>query len=248
MLTQDMYKKSSTLLVILLLCVAARAGAAVSDAELTRNVQRQISGLKYGALRPTITVMNGDVMIAGTVESLWLKEETIRRALKVQGVGHVLSDLMIVKAESDDALAMKVRDSIVHYDLFTVFDDFQGGVKNGVVHLSGAVTEDKKLDDVLERVAKIRGVQAIDNKVTILPANQSDDRLRVAIVNAIYSNPDLSRYSMANPPVHVIVNNGHVTLIGTLLSQDEKIKALQSARFINGVLALEDRIVVPQRR
>ena len=194
-----------------------------------------------------MSVSGGTVTITGNVASLWLKEETISRALKVSGIGQLVSELMITKAESDEKVAMEVIDKIQHYGLFTVYDDFQGSVKNGVVHLRGAVTEEKKLSDVIERVAKVRGVQEIDNKVTVLPANQDDDRLRVTIANAIYSLTDFERYSMANPPIHVIVNRGHVTLVGAVRSEIEKRKAYEAARFINGVLALEDKVVVSRR-
>jgi osmotically-inducible protein OsmY len=194
-----------------------------------------------------VTVSGGVVTITGTVASLWLKEETINRTLKVGGIAQLISELMIARAESDDKLAAEVVDKIQHYDLFTVYDDFQGNVKNGIVHLRGAVTDEKKLGDIIERVAKVRGVQEIDNKVTVLPANQDDDRLRVTIANAIYSLSDFERYSMANPPIHVIVNRGHVTLVGAVRSEIEKRKAYEAARFVNGVLALEDRVVVSRR-
>ncbi len=232
---------------MILLGAALHARADVSDAELTRNIQKQLSGLDYGSQRPAVSVSSGVVTITGTVASLWLKEETINRTLKVAGIGQLVSELMIAKAESDDKLARDVADKIQHYDLFTVYDDFQGSVKDGVVHLRGAVTEDKKLNDVVERVAKIRGVQAIDDKVIVLPANQDDDRLRLAIAKAIYSLPDFERYSMANPPIHVIVNRGHVTLVGVVRAELEKRKAHEAARFVNGVLALDDRVVVATR-
>jgi hyperosmotically inducible protein len=247
MLTAGMHKKLVWLVVLILLGATLRAGAAVSDAELTRNIQRQLSNLDYGAQRPVVTVSEGVVTITGTVASLWLKEETINRALKVEGIAQLVSELMIVKAESDEKLAAEVADKIRHYDLFTVYDYFQGGVKGGVVRLMGAVTEPKKLNDIVERVAKIRGVQAIDNKVTVLPANQEDDRLRVTIARAIYSLTDFERYSMADPPIHVIVNRGHVTLVGVVRSEIEKRKALEAARFVNGVLAVEDNVVVSRR-
>ena len=242
-----MHKKIVLLVVMVLLGTALRGRADTSDAELTRNIQKQLSGLDYGSRRPVVSVSGAVVTITGTVASLWLKEETINRALKVSGIGQLVSELMITKAESDEKLAMEVIDKIQHYDLFTVYDDFQGSVKNGVVHLRGAVTDEKKLGDVLERVAKVRGVQEIDNKVTVLPANQDDNRLRVAIANAIYSLTDFERYSMANPPIHVIVNRGHVTLVGAVRSEIEKRKAYEAARFINGVLALEDKVVVSRR-
>jgi len=242
-----MLHKKSVVIAVLLALGAVLHAAGVSDAELTRNIQKQLSSLDYGSLRPVVMVSESVVTVSGTVASLWLKEETIRRALKVEGIAQLVSELMIAKPESDEKLVAEVVDKITHYDLFTVYDDFQGSVKNGVVHLGGAVTEPKKLDDVIERVAKVRGVQAIDNKVTVLPANQDDNRLRVAIANAIYSLTDFERYSMANPPIHVIVNRGHVTLTGVVRSEIEKRKALEAARFVNGVLALEDKVVVAKR-
>ena len=242
MLTQGMYKKTRVLVVLLLLAAAVPVGAAVSDAELTRNIQRQLSGLDYGSRRPVVAVNAGVVTLTGTVVSLWLKEETINRILKVPGVESVMSELTIAKAESDEKLAAEVADRIRSYSLFTVYDDFQGRVRNGTVYLGGAVTDPKKLSDVVERVAKIKGVQAIDNKVAVLPANQGDDQLRVAIGNAIYRLPEFERYSMADPPIHIVVDRGHVTLIGAVRSEIEKRKAVEAARFVNGVLALEDKV------
>src|SRR5216117_3320358 len=166
MLTQGMYKKTCALVVMLLLAVAAPVGAAVSDAELTRNVQRQLSNLDYGSRRPVVAISGGVVTVTGMVSNLWLKEETINRILKVQGIESIMSELTIAKAESDEKLAMEVIDKIRRYALFTVYDDFQGRVRNGIVYLGGAVTDPKKLADVVERVAKVKGVQAIDNKVT----------------------------------------------------------------------------------
>jgi osmotically-inducible protein OsmY len=242
------HKKFVVLVVLLVLGAALQAGAGVSDAELTRNIQKQLSNLDYGSQRPVVMVSGGVVTITGTVATLWLKEETINRALKAEGIVQLVSELTIPRAESDEKLAAEVIDKIQHYDLFTVYDDFQGSVKNGVIHLGGAVTDPKKLDDVIERLAKIRGVQAIDNKVTVLPANQDDNRLRSAIATAIYSLTDFERYSMANPPIHVIVNRGHVTLTGMVRSEIEKRKAYEAARFVNGVLALEDKVVVARPR
>jgi len=220
----------------------AQSKSATADADIKAAVIKQLSGLDYGGMRPTVSVSGGVIMLSGSVSSLWLKEETINRALKVPGRTELQSDLTIARAESDAKLAAEVVKRITGYDRFTVYDDFQGSVKNGVVHVSGAVTEDKKLTDVVERIAKVRGVQAIDNKVTVLPANKSDDELRVAIANAIYRNPEFEQYSMANPPIHVIVNNGYVTLTGIVRSDIERIKAHQSAASVFGSIKIDDRV------
>jgi osmotically-inducible protein OsmY len=235
MLTQGMYKN---------LVAALLVAAGISDAELTRDIQRQISNLDYGSRRPVVSVKDGVVSVEGTVASLWLKEETINRILKVKGLQSIMSDLVIARAESDEKLSEEVGNKIRGYDLFTVYDSFDGRVKNGVVYLGGAVTEPKKLTDVVERVAKIKGVQAIENKVTVLPPSQQDDRLRVAVATAIYRLPEFERYSMADPPIHVIVQNSRVVLVGAVRAELEKRKALEAARFVEGSLGVEDRIQV----
>jgi len=214
-----------------------------SDADIKAAVLKQISGLDYGGRRPAISVSGGAIMLSGTVSSLWLKEETINRALKVPGRTSVESELTIVKAESDEKLAAEVIKRISSFDrLSPVYDDISGSVKNGVVHMLGAMTDEKNLRDLVERVAKVRGVQAIDNKIVLLPANRSDDQLRVAIANAIYRNTEFEQYSMANPPIKVIVNNGYVTLTGIVRSDVERIKAHESAASVFGVIKLDDRV------
>ena len=242
MLTEVMQQKTRALLVVILLAAAVGVAAAASDAELTRNIQRQLSNLDYGSRRPVIAVVDGVVTMSGTVTSLWLKEESINRALKVPGITSLVSELTIVKVESDEKLVAEVADKIQHYNQLTLYDDIQGRVRNGMVYLNGFVTEEKKQSDLIERVAKVRGVQAIDNKIAVLPANQADDQMRVRIATAIYSDEAFVNYSMANPPIHVIVNNGHVTLTGIVRSEIEKRKALEAARFVNGVLAVDDKV------
>ena len=222
---------------------AARAADA-TDSQIKAEVHRQLARLDSAAERLMVDVKDGVVMLAGQVPTLWLKEESVRRALKVEGVKSLTADVVIPRAENDQALVREVADRIRHYDLYTVYDNIQGRVSNGAVRLEGAVTEPKKLDDILERVAKVKGVQAIDNHLEVLPSSQSDDRLRVAIANAIYRDQAFGDYSMVDPPVHVIVNNGHVTLVGFVRSQIERIKAESIARSAFGVLALENRIQI----
>ncbi len=150
--------------------------------------------------------------------------------------------MTISRAENDETLARQVGERIRSYARYTVYDSIDGRINNGVVTLTGVVTEPVKASDILERVAKVKGVQAIANKVEVLPVSQTDDRLRVAIVNAIYSDPAFENYSRVDPPIRVIVNNGHVTLVGYVRSQIELIKAESAARGVFGVLAFDNKV------
>jgi hyperosmotically inducible protein len=221
---------------------------APGDSQIKTDVQRQLKGLDLGPSGLTVEVQDGVVTLSGTVPTLWVKEEAVKRARKASNVQSLVADLTIPKAESDLVLAREVSDRIRHYDLYTVYDDVDGFVRNGAVRLAGAVTEPKKAADILERIAKVRGVQAIDNQIEVLPASQSDDRLRVRIATAIYSDEAFVNYSRVDPPIRVIVKNGHVTLVGVVRAELERFKAESITRMIPGVLAFDNKVQVPSGR
>ena len=221
---------------------------APGDSQIKADVQQRLKGLDLGPSGLTVDVQDGVVTLSGSVPTLWVKDDAVKRARKASNVQSLVSDLTIPKAESDLALAREVADRIRHYDLYSVYDNIDGSVHNGVVRLAGAVTEPKKATDILERIAKVRGVQAIDNHVEVLPVSQSDDRLRVRIATAIYSDPAFENYSRVDPPIRVIVNNGHVTLVGVVRAELERFKAESLTRMIPGVLAFENKVQVPSGR
>jgi osmotically-inducible protein OsmY len=212
-----------------------------ADRQIRADVQRKLAEFEA---KVTVDVQDRVVTLSGMVPSLWAKEEAVRRALKASDIQSLVSDLTIAKAENDAALGRLVGERIRTYDRYTVYDNIDGRINNGIVSLAGALTAPEKLADILERVAKVRGVQAINNRIEVLPASQSDDRLRVAIANAIYSDPAFENYSMVDPPIRVIVNNGHVTLVGIVRAQLEMIKAESAARAVFGVLAFENKVQV----
>ena len=75
--------------------------------------------------------------------------------------------------------------------------------------------------------------QVVDN-ITVLPLSGFDDQIRRAEYRTIFSDSELSRYSLgAVPSIHIIVSNGHVTLTGVVNNQMDyniaKIRALSVA-------------------
>jgi hyperosmotically inducible protein len=126
----------------------------------------------------------------------------------------------------DVQLADRVASAITQYTRYTIFDDLGGTVENGVVTLTGKVTMPYKRDDIERRVAKIDGVKEINNEIGVLPVSIFDDQLRSRIARAIYGSPSFWNYAtMANPPIHIVVEHGRVTLTGVVLSQVDKILA-----------------------
>jgi hyperosmotically inducible periplasmic protein len=135
------------------------------------------------------------------------------------------------QASGDLQVFRSVQDKILKYPHFTIFDNVNAQVNAGVVTLTGKVTMPYKQKDIEQRVAKAPGVQQVNNQIEVLPVSQLDDRLRLGIARAIYSNPAFQVYgSMVNPPIHVIVDRGHVTLAGVVLNEADKIIARSIAR------------------
>src|SRR5262245_53031710 len=121
---------------------------------------------------------------------------------------------------SDTALANKVAQSVRQYANFTIFDDITIDVKDRVVTLTGRVTQPNKKDEIGKRVAKIDGIKTLTNNIGVLPPSASDDALRVKLARSLYDHPAFWRYAqMADRPIHIVVENGRVTLTGYVNDQ-----------------------------
>jgi hyperosmotically inducible periplasmic protein len=123
----------------------------------------------------------------------------------------------------DDAIAQKVLHELRSYPYYTIFDDVNFRVDNGTVQLLGEVTQPWKKSALGKSISGIPGVVTLDNELKVLPLSTFDDRLRAQIARAIYRDPVLSRYSIqVVPPIHIIVDSGHVTLTGVVNTDLEK--------------------------
>jgi hyperosmotically inducible protein len=119
-----------------------------------------------------------------------------------------------------------VQRQVLQYPHFTIFDNVEAQVDHGIVTLVGKVTMPYKRDDLERRVGKLPSVKEVRNQITVLPVSQFDDDLRFRIARAIYSNGNFRPYAfMVNPPIHVIVEHGRVTLEGVVNSEVDRVLA-----------------------
>lgn len=129
-------------------------------------------------------------------------------------------------APEDYQVFQDVSKQVLRYPQFTIFDSVNAQVDDGVVTLSGKVTMPYKRNDIEKRIAGIAGVTQVNNEITVLPVSQFDDELRFRISRAIYGNSNFWRYaSMVNPPIHIIVERGRVTLEGVVNSEVDRMLA-----------------------
>ena len=126
----------------------------------------------------------------------------------------------------DRQVIEQVSQQVLRYTQYTIFDSVSASIENGRAILTGWVTMPYKRDDIEQRVRRVDGITAVENAIAVLPVSQFDDELRFRIARAIYGNSSFWQYaSMANPPIHVVVNKGRVTLDGVVNSNIERMLA-----------------------
>jgi hyperosmotically inducible protein len=126
----------------------------------------------------------------------------------------------------DYQIFQDVSASVNRYTQFTIFDSVDASIENGHLVLRGWVTMPYKRTDLERRVARIDGVKSVTNDIAVTPVSQFDDELRFRIARAIYGHSSFWNYAaMANPPIHIVVVNGRVTLTGVVNSNVERVLA-----------------------
>lgn len=125
--------------------------------------------------------------------------------------------------QGDDAVSRSVRHEVLMYPYYSIWDDVSYRVSNGQVELMGAVTQPFKKSDIQRLVQRVPGVTAVTDEIKVLPLSNFDDRLRLQVARAIYGDPTMLVYrNQALPPIHIVVENGHVTLTGWVNSDFDK--------------------------
>ena len=151
------------------------------------------------------------------------------KKLLLVGAGLALSAQVAIAApaERKDLQVFKdVANAVNRYVHFTIFDDVNAKVDNGVVTLTGKVTMPYKRDDIMKRVADVNGVVEVRDFIEVLPVSQFDDRLRYQIARAIYGNPNFWNYAIGpNPSIHIVVEHGHVDLTGVVTNDVDRMLA-----------------------
>jgi hyperosmotically inducible protein len=158
----------------------------------------------------------------------------------------VLTVPMFAKTSgSTRPLPDEVRHQLVTLPYYSVFDDLGYNVDNGVVTLYGEVRQPWLKSDAERAVKHISGVTQVINNIKVLPLSPMDNRIRSAEYRSIFGFSSLYRYAMgANPSIHIIVDNGHVTLTGVVANEADKNIANIRANGVPGVFSVTNDLRV----
>jgi hyperosmotically inducible periplasmic protein len=149
---------------------------------------------------------------------------------------------------SQSRIVQEVRHQLVLLPYYTVFDNLAYKVEGSTVTLMGQVTQPVTKDDAASAVKGIEGVTKVNNQIQVLPLSPMDWQIRRAEFSAIYRTPGFEKYSnQAVPPIHIIVDNGHVTLIGVVLNQMDKQLANTRANTVPNVFSVTNNLQVENR-
>jgi hyperosmotically inducible protein len=141
-------------------------------------------------------------------------------------------------------LVQRVRHELImllNYGEFDLLEFKTAGLDT--VILSGQVVKPALKRDAENAIRNIEAVRKVINKIEVLPLSSSDDRIRVAVHQAIFSKPGMDKYrAWASPPIHVIVKNGTVTLFGVVQTRADKDLVGIAAREVPGTFGVINKL------
>lgn len=131
-----------------------------------------------------------------------------------------------------DDVEQTVHERLAVLPFHGVFDTLDFEVQGKTVILSGYVLKESIAEKAVRAVKQLEGVGNVVNQIQVLPSSRRDDVLRKNLYRAVFENtagPGEGIYAGAS--VHIIVNNGAVTLEGVVNSDADRsaiyVKALQ---------------------
>jgi len=172
---------------------------------------------------------------------------TLSIAADAPDKGH--NDAFVAGPQNETQLAQKIRLELVMLPYYTIFDDLAFRLNGTVVTLEGACPPDPPWDikkDAENVVKRIPSVTQVINNIRELPLSQFDWQIRRAEERAIYGDAQIgTRYGyQALPPIHILVDNGHVTLEGVVDNQFDDTLIRTRANTVPNVFSVDDKLIV----
>lgn len=188
-------------------------------------------------------VSNGKVTLSGTVPSYSARNAAATAAWGIDGVSEVTNLLSVrfpptytiptdaeITASAERALAWNP-------DVYS--EDINVNVSGGVVRLEGIVDAYWKRGKAEDLVGTLRGVVEVENRLAVVPSESFLDK---DIARDIEAALERNLYVKAED-VTVKVEDGNVTLTGTVPSYYARGRAYEAAALTPGVLRVDNNIV-----
>lgn len=159
------------------------------------------------------------------------------------------NDAFVSGPPDETQLTKQIRHALLMLPYYSIFDDLAFQLNGSVVTLVGACPPETPWDirsDAVAAVKKVPGVTEVVNNIKLLPLSPMDWQIRRAEAKAIYGDADIGmRYGyQALPSIHIIVENGHVTLEGVVDNQLDDTLIRTRANEVPNVFSVTDNLTV----
>ncbi len=198
----------------------------------------------------------------------------VRVAAALAGLAFVLAGVRPLLGAYEKTSVEEIRKELLQLPYYGVFDFLAFSYDKGTVTLMGYAYHSTLKHDAARAAKRASGVDQVIDKIEELPVSQFDDELRWRTYYAIYRDPFLSRYApgggmlwghrhpfgdgfhamsltrfpgmepLGDYPLHIIVKNGKITLLGVVDSESDKTVAGMRAREVPGSFGVENELAV----
>jgi osmotically-inducible protein OsmY len=202
------------------------AAPAISDRDITHAVKT-----KFG-VRPTlfsqsftIATSKGIVQLSGTTDHILASDRAEEIALAVKGVRGVVNGIQVKASGRTDAEIQRDVEKAILTNPATDAYEVQAKVNGGTVSLTGKVDSWAESQIAATVVKKIKGVRQVDNRIAVLyRTDRTDGQIASDIAQKLRYDARVN-----DALIKSRVKDGAVTLLGTVGSALERIRAHHSA-------------------
>jgi hyperosmotically inducible protein len=231
---------------ILSVGLVAQTASARYDSDIQTRVSQQLT--KKSEFRNLqASTEDGIVTLTGTVDLYQQKLDAAKKIRKLDKVQGVRNEVAVSTNAPDAELTAKLERKL-YYDRIGYDNQFNFvdvSVTNGVATLNGDTRTDVGRDSALWLANNMPGVKDVIDNIKVAPVSGFDDRIRISAARAIYRDPVLGRYA-SDParPIRIVVDNGKLSLYGTVDSAMDKNIAGMRANQVFGVFKVQNNLEV----
>ncbi len=168
----------------------------------------------------------------------------------------------------------QIKDQVEHKlsEMDVNDENVQVAVQNGIATLKGTLPSAWARQHAVDEALEVDDVQSVVSKLTVAAGESDsavaadvaekvlryvyytiyddgvsgfDNQIRASVASRIYRHPLFLRYAVqADPPIHIVVENSRLTLVGVVDSEVDRRKAEYIARATFGVLGVKNELRV----
>jgi hyperosmotically inducible protein len=160
----------------------------------------------------------------------------------IAAVALLAISIPLYASKTDDRIESSAKNSHV-FKTYLKNDDIKVQSKDGIVTLTGTVSEESRKSLAQETVANISGVKSVDNKLEVKgggPVENSDAWLTTKVKTMFLFHRNVSAMTEVN------TKDGIVTLRGEAESQAQKDLTTEYAKDVEGVKEVRNEMTAPK--